>query len=505
MRILLVGGYGLNRSLKDLADGFAEIGVATGYLPYMGDLENPAMLRQALETGSFDAVLGFCMYYESQETLDVIDQAKAHTLMWHFDSPRRELEAPRLFVRQVRPWDALLTSSLGPIVEAAAVQANVPWFGYFPPPTRRSLDFSNREVWDDAAEHLVTFLGECYGGPAWPRTVVDRFAMAERLTSEFGDELGLFGKFYVPERRVLDWPECLYYWAAPSCTIGHHGESEGYHYLNGRDIRAMGAGACYICDRSNALDTFFEEGVHCLFYDNLDDLVEKVRWCEANPEPVGTMRGRARAMILERFGHDVMAQRIVDIVRDATGLDEASEAATLEEEPIVLHVVAIESENDMPDGLGQLFTMCFGELEPDQALQVSFRPVAYRMAQEVLPPRGAAGLRVLAYSGDVLVGHVALVNRDVRGMDAGGICAVCVHPEWQYTSIGCELLDRAKEAGRLAEYQFLLGWITPETANFYRQAGMIVRPNLRQAAYMYDTGLTMERIWSAADQTSQRW
>lgn len=491
MRILFLGGFGVNNSLRDLIEGFEALHIDYAYLPYMGTLEDPAALRQALDEGGFTAIIGFCPFYSNEQTMQILAASSPLKLMWEFDAPHREIHNPDALLHQLRGWDGSLTSSNGQHVENFYRQAGKPWWGPIPPP---AVDWplTDPELAADASNYTVTFIGQRYDPNEFPRVVCPRDDIYHTLTAHYEDRFGVFGNKWGPGVDCLPWYHTFYYWRYPTFSLGHHGEKDDHWYFNGRDTRAMGAGACYIHDRANQMDTFFEEGAECFFYESPQEIVDIVEEYRDKPHITHRVAEAGRRKVVKHFGQEATARRILDIIATECGVDPYSGR-----EPGPLSYI-VTSLGDEPPPLGDLWQR--GQITD----HYEFRPLGYPTISE--PPEGlpAGGFRIFAFAEERVVGHVAVVPKDIGGLKLGGICGLVMEPMWQVKGATRQLVQVLKQVGRDTGYQVLLGW-TSAASRFWAHAGALVRPGGTSSVFIYDRNVAPEALWAATDEHRDSW
>lgn len=481
MRVLFVGGFGLGESLRDLVEGFELRGIDYAYLPYMGKVENPAALRQALDTGEFTAVIGFCPFYNNPETLTLLTNSKPLKLMWEFDCPHREISKPDELLQQLRPWDGALVSSIGPYVEDFYQhRAHKPYWGPLPPPAL-NIPLNNPGLNNDASRYLLTFIGQKYDPNILPRTVVPRHEFVPALQAHYGQDFGLWGGGWETGNGHLPWSHCLYYWGLPTFTIGHHGEIDDRWYFNARDTLAMGAGACYIQDRANQMDTFFSEGEECFFYESTQEIIDIVDTYRDQPEVVEAVRAAGQARVQAEFGQGPTTDRICTIISQQTSVEVGST-----ESPIRYEVEPLDDEANVRSEVNGLWAT--GEVRD----HYEFRPLGLPAIPTPVE-RGAAGLRLYAYDGSRLIGHVALLNKHIGPFDVGGVCGLIMDQRWQEAGATVQLVRVLKAVGRAAGYQAIVGW-TSGAPRFWAHAGLHTQPGGAAGCWVYDRSITPEAL-----------
>jgi len=486
VRVLFIGGFSASRSLKDLMDGFDLVGADYAYLPYMGDVEDPNALQQALNEGDFTAIIGFCMYYTRPESTELLKRAKPLKLSWQFDAPHREINSPEHLRKAMTGWDGALTSANGEHVHGFYQRERMQYWGLFPPPAM-DMPLRNQEIAEDASQFIVTFLGQKYDREEFPRTLIDRGEMGKVLKAKYGGRFGLFGKKWDNPCGYLPWYHCLYYWYYPAMTIGHHGEIDDHWYFNGRDTRAMGVGACYIQDRANEMDTFFVEGKECFFYDSVGDIVNIVEAYKDDPNKRHRVARAGQQKVLQHFSRERTALRILKIIEEETG----ERFTPPEDSPVEYVVDAVDKEQEVRNGISDLWrTGQFGN-------HYEFRPLGKPQVDLQGPVRGKAGFRVYAFANNKMVGHVGVLNRNIGGYDIGAVSGSAIDPEWRRRGLGPQLARVLQQAGAAAGYQLLLTW-TEHTSRFWAHAGFIIEPGGAAGVYIYDPSVARVNDYSLA-------
>ena len=87
--------------------------------------------------------------------------------------------------------------------------------------------------------------------------------------------------------------------------------------------------------------------------------------------------------------------------------------------------------------------------------------------------------RLLAFSNEELIGHVAVSHRMIRVGEEShpvfGIIDLCVHPDFRLNKLGTKLINSIAEKARLYEMHYLV--LTSEKDDFYLKNGFIHTDN----------------------------
>ena len=144
-----------------------------------------------------------------------------------------------------------------------------------------------------------------------------RVALARRLTplglavwgSPSWKEAGIAGLSY---RGELDWETDLAK-AINATEINVNISKIIFPTMVGsRPFEVLACGGFLLTDRYTATGTLFEDGKHLVFYDDFDDLEDKVRYYLAHPQERRDIAGRGHRAFLEKHTLMHRVRRIVE-------------------------------------------------------------------------------------------------------------------------------------------------------------------------------------------------
>ena len=150
----------------------------------------------------------------------------------------------------------------------------------------------HRHRFDAALEcNFVLAMTNCYAKDEFPDLVFDRRDLARALQAKFGG-VHLYGKWdgygWGSEKGCPELKECYKGWrthaelvpvfSSARISVNAHGYTKHKGYLNERNFEILGSGGFLLVDRVAGIGEIFQEGCHCVFYDSLDDLLEKAAW-----------------------------------------------------------------------------------------------------------------------------------------------------------------------------------------------------------------------------------
>ena len=153
-----------------------------------------------------------------------------------------------------------------------------------------------------APRHDVVFVGHIGNYP-------DRDEMRRRLSAQYN--FAVYGDYSHDKRRV--WGrELSSILQSAKITIGTNWRNDVPGYWSDRIYVTLNSGGFYLGQHVPGIDRYFKDGVHCAFFDGVDDMMLKVKWwLEHDAE-----RERCR-----RLGHLLVRDRDTYIHRTADMLD----------------------------------------------------------------------------------------------------------------------------------------------------------------------------------------
>ena len=224
----------------------------------------------------------------------------AYLVCWYFDWIWQLRNRANHYLPRLRLMDAVFSTdgfsdaeyvSNGINCRHYLPQAAVP-LDSLPPPTRGTV------------KHDVVFLGHL-------RTS-DRKELARRLRANF-DFANLGAGTRIWGRALSDVCQ------STAIMIGTNYRNDVPGYWSNRCYVTMGAGGFYLGQRVPRLDRSFQNGVHCGFFDDLDDLIIQTAWWLAHPVDREDCRLRGYALIQQRHTYNDRVGQLLDALR-ARGL-----------------------------------------------------------------------------------------------------------------------------------------------------------------------------------------
>ena len=169
----------------------------------------------------------------------------------------------------------------------------------------------------------VIFMGSYYpagvAGSLFPGTV-DRIKMVNLLMKTLGRKFGVVGRGWPPGTPVLghcNVKEQYHIWkrAKVGINVNHYNDIEGYY--SDRQLIAMVSGTPLVCKYIPGLEREFENGKHCLWYKELDELPVLVQKLLDDPD----LRARiGTAGRLEVMRNHTWLARLIDLIPVVEGI-----------------------------------------------------------------------------------------------------------------------------------------------------------------------------------------
>ena len=138
-------------------------------------------------------------------------------------------------------------------------------------------------------KHDVVFMGHLWTS--------DRRDMARRLNARFN--FANYGGYSEGTRRVWGC-EMTRICRGSSIMVGVNYKNDCPGYWSDRCYVVMGAGGFYLGQRVPGIERYFQDGVHCAFFDGMDDLMEKTAWWLAHDKEREACRKRGHELVHSR-------------------------------------------------------------------------------------------------------------------------------------------------------------------------------------------------------------
>jgi len=181
---------------------------------------------------------------------------------------------------------------------------------------------------------------------------------------------------------------------------------------------------------------------------------------------------------------------------------------------MLLLAAGFTDEDEHPAGCSRLLQTCFddnvwdGEVLTQRRWHVAgVRWIGTAPCVGGIANHKGKTARVVLYYEDEAIAHCALVYRERPNENGtiGGVCALCTHPKVRGHGLGKFTLASAIWFGQLLGYDYLLGWIVSDMADFYQSCGMAVCPAKRRIAYRYNRSIPIGHVWEEATMFSKDW
>lgn len=102
-------------------------------------------------------------------------------------------------------------------------------------------------------------------------------------------------------------------------TVGNYGihfnRNESYD-INARTFETMGAGAMLLTNKTPGVQSLFRDGHECVFYDSIEDCIEKAKYYIDHEWQRATIASAGRKDVEQRHTYDVRAKRVIDILKE---------------------------------------------------------------------------------------------------------------------------------------------------------------------------------------------
>ena len=158
----------------------------------------------------------------------------------------------------------------------------------------------------------VVFCGNQYGH--FPASH-ERCVLVDALRAKFGGQFKHFGSGWGPPVTPLVWERQPDVYRTASVTVGHNHIPDIDGFFSDRQLIAMASGAPHVCRNGPGLKKIFEDGVHCLFWDTVEQAVEHVAWCLNHPGEASTIGEAGRKEVLRAHTWDVRVREYEELLQ----------------------------------------------------------------------------------------------------------------------------------------------------------------------------------------------
>jgi hypothetical protein len=148
----------------------------------------------------------------------------------------------------------------------------------------------------------IAFCGHYYSKADFPLTQLRADAVTE-LKRKFPINFNLYGNGWddigIKSEGAADneWEALLYNKSSLALSISHFDYS---HYYSDRLLRELACGACVLSHRFQHCEEEFEDGVHIVYWDNIEDLVAKTNYYMSHPEKARAIGNAAAEYVAKK-------------------------------------------------------------------------------------------------------------------------------------------------------------------------------------------------------------
>jgi hypothetical protein len=372
--VLLVGGFAPGQSLWSIQQGFASAGYQVLYVPSRGCIETRRQADAELAREEADLIpppeQWDCPYRDADGFGDalaqLIEQHRPQLLLWWFSKD----DCPAGLITSLReqfpwlktathtqddPWDALRHPEFSQEFEhvVTCCQESVALYRdrgiraitLYPPPARQLHGVAQPAV-HEACDFSVTILsiyaradsdGTDYLTSSDPvRSIThpigfpDQRAMRQEVVATVAElgrthvygglGFGTFGK--IPRscyRGFRTYRELPGIYQAAKININQHNSPRSHGYLNQRDTAITGSGGFMLTDYVDGIEEIFAVGTEIDTWASLDELRDKASWWLRHDDKRQAAGVAAQRRILQSYGNDSYAQRLLEFVHDEGG------------------------------------------------------------------------------------------------------------------------------------------------------------------------------------------
>lgn len=368
--VLLVGGFAPGQSLWSIQQGFAALGYKVVYAPSRGviaanregDIELAAEEADSIPgPEDWDLEYGDLSAYE-EGLAGLIQQHRPELLLWWFskdDCPAGLIASLRqrypwlktVTHTQDDPWDALRHPEFSQEFEfvvtcckqsvAVYRERGIKAIVLYPPPAHQ-LHASAKAAAHEECDFSITILSIYARGDSDGSAYLSSPDPVERITHPIGfpDQRALrhevvatvadlgrthiygglgFGTFPgIPRscyRGFRTYWELPGVYRAAKININQHNSPRSHGYLNQRDTAITGAGGFMLTDYVEGIEEEFDIGTEIDTWESVDELRDKATWWLQHDEQRQAAGRAAQRRVLERYGNDAYAHRLLAFVR----------------------------------------------------------------------------------------------------------------------------------------------------------------------------------------------
>jgi len=162
----------------------------------------------------------------------------------------------------------------------------------------------------------IAFCANYYESASFPLSQ-QRVEAVIQLKKNFPENFNLYGrdwkKLHIVSEGVANnqLEALLYNKSLLGLSISHFNYSR---YFSDRLLREMACGCCVLSHRFQDCDLEFLDGVHIVYWDNYDELIEKCRYYFSNPDKARIIGDEAAKYVAENYSWDVFVDNFKKMI-----------------------------------------------------------------------------------------------------------------------------------------------------------------------------------------------
>lgn len=239
----------------------------------------------------------------SQETARVLSE---HTLALNWTG---DVRTDITWYKQIAPYVVTLFTNMTDVEKIREIGCRAEYLQtgydhkyYF----RKQLDRLNN----------IAFCGNYYHAADFPLKQLRINAVTE-LKKNFPENFNLYGRDWDYIQLVSEghanneWEALLYNVSSLALSVSHFDYSR---YFSDRLLREMACGCCVLSHRFKDCDLEFVENEHIVYWDTLNELVEKCKYYMAHPDEARKVGDAAAEYVKENYSWDKFTENLLNII-----------------------------------------------------------------------------------------------------------------------------------------------------------------------------------------------
>lgn len=115
---------------------------------------------------------------------------------------------------------------------------------------------------------------------------------------------------YVGHKYGVDYAKLC---SMSKCVLGINAYNDIENYTSNRTWNSMACGSPYVCHNYSGVDKFFKDGEDIIIFNNINDLIQKVKWILNNKNVVDIIGKNAVNKIRQFHTYDYRAKQLLEI------------------------------------------------------------------------------------------------------------------------------------------------------------------------------------------------